>query len=159
MGQLELFSVPSGLAYDAANNLIYATAGFYVFQFQVDKLDPNNFNRYTNQVMDSDYCTLTGITCVDGALYTVGNDYYTSAPKMMKYSNKYLDDRQVVLEGFEVSLVDGATDFSYDASSELFYLTDAGHNIYTIDSDGNVESVDLLGSGLDIHGLAIFPAA
>ena len=159
MGQLELFSVPSGLAYDPANNLIYATAGFYVFQFQVDKLDPNNFNRYTNQVMDSDYCTLTGITCVDGALYTVGNDYYTSAPKMMKYSNKYLDDRQVVLEGFEVSLVDGATDFSYDASSELFYLTDAGHNIYTIDSDGNVESVDLLGSGLDIHGLAIFPAA
>ena len=159
MGQLELFSVPSGLAYDPANNLIYATAGFYVFQFQVDKLDPNNFNRYTNQVMDSDYCTLTGITCVDGALYTVGNDYYTSAPKMMKYSNKYLDDRQVVLEGFEVSLVDGATDFSYDASSELFYLTDAGHNIYTIDSNGVVESVDMLGSGLDIHGLAIFPAA
>ena len=159
MGQLELFSVPSGLAYDAANNLIYATAGFYVFQFQVDKLDPNNFNRYTNQVMDSDYCTLTGITCVDGALYTIGNDYSSSVPKMMKYSDKYLDDRQVVLEGFEVSLVDGATDFSYDASSELFYLTDAGHNIYTIDSNGVVESVDMLGSGLDIHGLAIFPAA
>ena len=159
MGQLELFSVPSGLAYDPANNLIYATAGFYVFQFQIDKLNPNDFNRYTNQVMDSDYCTLTGITCVDGAVYTVGNDYYTSAPKMMKYSDKYLDDRQVVLEGFEVSLVDGATDFSYDPSLDLFYLTDAGHNIYTMDLDGNVEAVDILGGGIDLNGLAILPAA
>ena len=158
MGQLELFSTPSGLAYDPINNMIYATAGFYVFQFQVDKLNANDFNRYTNQVMDSDYCTLTGITCVDGALYTVGNDYYTSAPKLMKYSDKYLDDRQVLLENFGISLVDGATDFSYDASSDLFYLTDAGHNIYTMDLAGNVESVDLLGSGLDINGLAIFPA-
>ena len=76
----------------------------------------------------------------------------------MKYSDKYLDDRQVLLENFGISLVDGATDFSYDASSDLFYLTDAGHNIYTMDLAGNVESVDLLGSGLDINGLAIFPA-
>ncbi|MBQ7231097.1 MAG: S8 family serine peptidase [Oscillospiraceae bacterium] len=159
MGQLELFSVPSGLAYDPANNLIYATAGFYIFQFQIDKLNPNDFNRYTNQVMDSDYCTLTGITCVDGALYTIGNDYYTSAPKLMKYSDKYLDDRQVLVNDFGISLVDGATDFSYDASTELFYLTDAGHNIYTMDIAGNVESVDLLGNGIDIYGLAIFPAA
>ncbi|MBE6950432.1 MAG: hypothetical protein E7451_03755 [Ruminococcaceae bacterium] len=159
MGQLYLFSPPSGLAYDPVNNMIYATSGFYIFQFQMDKLNPNDFNYYTNYMMDSDYCTLTGVTCIDGAVYTFGNDYYSSAPKMMKYSDKYLDDRQVMLEGFEVSLVDGATDVSYDASSELFYLTDAGHNIYTMDMDGNVEAVDILGSGLDINGLAIFPAA
>ena len=36
-------------------------------------------------------------------------------------------------------------------------ITKAG--MPTMDLDGNVESVDLLGSGLDIHGLAIFPAA
>ncbi len=159
MGQLYLFSPPSGLAYDPVNNMIYATSGFYIFQFQMDKLDPNDFNYYTNYMMDSDYCTLTGVTCIDGAVYTFGNDYYSSAPKMMKYSDKYLDDRQVMLEGFEVSLVDGATDISYDASTELFYLTDAGHNIYTMDWDGNVEAVDILGGGIDLNGLAIFPAA
>jgi len=159
MGQLYLFGVPSGLAYDPVNNLIYATSGFYIFQFDVSKLDPNDFNQYTNYMMDSDYCTLTGIVCIDGAVYSFGNDYYSSAPKMMKYSDKYLSDRTVVLEGFNASLVDGATDISYDASTELFYLSDAGHNLYTMDFDGNVEAVDMLGSGLDIYGLAIFPAA
>ena len=159
MGQLYLFGVPSGLAYDSVNNLIYATSGFYIFQFDMTKLDPNDFNQYTNYMMDSDYCTLTGITCIDGAVYSFGNDYYTSAPKMMKYSDKYLSDRSVMLEGFDASLVDGATDISYDASADLFYITDAGHNIYTLDWDGNVEAVDILGEGLDMYGLAIFPAA
>ena len=78
---------------------------------------------------------------------------------MMKYSDKYLGDRSVFLQGFDLSLVDGATDFSYDPSSELFYLTDAGHNIYTMDMSGNVESVDILGGGIDLNGLAIIPAA
>ena len=159
MGQLYLFGIPSGLAYDPVNNLIYATSGFYIFQFDLGKLDPYDFNQYTNYMMDSDYCTLTGIVCIDGAVYSFGNDYYSSAPKMMKYSSKYLDDRQVILEGFNASLVDGATDISYDASTELFYLTDAGHNIYTMDMEGNVEAVDILGNGIDLNGLAIFPAA
>ena len=159
MGQLYLFSPPSGLAYDPVNNMIYATSGFYIFQFQMDKLNPNDFNQYTNYMMDSDYCTLTGVVCIDGAVYTFGNDYYTSAPKMMKYSDKYLSDRTVMLEGFNASLVDGATDISYDASSELFYLSDAGHTLYTMGMDGNVETVDILGNGIDINGLAIFPAA
>ena len=158
MGQLYLFSPPSGLAYDPVNNMIYATSGFYIFQFQLDKLNPNDFNYYTLYMMDSDNCTLTGVTCIDGSVYTVGNDYYSSIPQMMKYSNKYLDDRQVILSGFEVSLVDGATDFSYDSSTELFYFADAGHNIYSMDMDGNVEAVDILGSGIDLNGLAIFPA-
>ena len=55
--------------------------------------------------------------------------------------------------------MDGATDFSYDPSLDLFYLTDAGHNIYTMDWDGNVEAVDILGGGIDLNGLAILPAA
>ena len=159
MGQLYLFGVPSGLAYDPVNNMIYATSGFYIFQFDMSKLQAGEFNQYTNYMMDSDYCTLTGIVCIDGAVYSFGNDYYTSAPKMMKYSDKYLDDRQVMLEGFNASLVDGATDISYDASTELFYLSDAGHTLYTMDMEGNVETVDILGNGIDINGLAIFPAA
>ena len=159
LGQLYLFSVPTGLAYDAVNNLIYATAGFYVFQFELDKLDPAAFNYYTNYIMDSDYCTLAGAVSIDGAVYTVGNEYYNSIPQMMKYSDKYLSDRSVILSGFDMSLVDGATDFSYDPSLDLFYLTDAGHNIYTMDWDGNVEAVDILGGGIDLNGLAILPAA
>ena len=159
MGQLSLFSVPSGLAYDAANNLIYVTAGFYLFQFEVDKLDPTALNNFSNYTMDSDNCTLAGVTCIDGAVYTIGNDLYNSIPQMMKYSDKYLGDRSVILSDFDLSLVDGATDFSYDPSSELFYLTDAGHNIYSMDMSGNVESVDILGSGIDLNGLAIIPAA
>ena len=44
--------------------------------------------------------------------------------------------------------------------SVIAQLRDAtDRTLGVIDSDGNVESVDLLGSGLDIHGLAIFPAA
>ena len=159
MGQLYLFSEPTGLAYDPENNLIYATAGFYLFQFQVDALDPSGFNYYSNYMMDSDYCTLAGVTCIDGAVYTVGNEYYNAIPQMMKYSDKYLSDRSVFLKGFDLSLVDGATDFSYDPASGLFYFTDAGHNIFTMDMSGNVEAVDILGSGIDMNGLAIIPAA
>ena len=159
LGQLSLFSQPSGLAYDAVNNLIYVTAGFYLFQFELDKLDAAAFNNYSNYTMDSDYCTLAGVTCIDGAVYTVGNEYYNSIPQMMKYSDKYLGDRSVILSGFNLSLIDGATDFSYDPSCDLFYLTDAGHTIYTMDWNGNVEAVDVLGNGIDLNGLAIIPAA
>ena len=159
LGQLYCFTVPSGLSYDPIDRMIYVTAGFYIFQFQLDQLDPANFNYYTNYIMDSDYCNLVGTVSIDGAVYTIGNDNYSSIPHLMKYSDKYLSDRTVILEGFDVSLVDGATDFSYDASSDLFYITDAGHNIYTMDWSGNVEAVDILGEGIDMYGLAIFPAA
>ncbi|MBQ2382731.1 MAG: Ig-like domain-containing protein, partial [Oscillospiraceae bacterium] len=159
LGQLSLFSVPSGLGYDAKNGLIYVTNGFYLHQFELDKLDASGLNNYTNFIMDSDYCTLAGVQCIDGAVYTIGTDLYNSVPMLMKYSNKYLNDRSVVLSGFDVSVVDGATDFSYDPSSDLFYLADAGHNIYTMDWDGTVESVDILGNGIDINGFAIVPAA
>ena len=159
MGQLYTFSTPTGLAYDEVNNLIYVTAGFYLFQFDVANLDPSGFNYYTNYMMDSDYCKLTGVACIDGAVYTIGNDFYSSIPQMMKYSDKYLGDRTVILEGYDVPVVDGKTDLSYDASTELFYLTDAGHNIYEMDLNGNVTPVDILGGGIDLNGLAIIPAA
>ena len=158
MGQLYCFGEPTGLAYDSANNLIYATAGFYLFQFQVDQLDPADFNHYSNYMMDSDYCTLAGVVCVDGAVYTVGNDYYSAVPKMMKYSDKYLSDRTVVNADLGVGLVAGVTDFSYDSSTGLFYIADAGNTLYTVDMDGNVAAVDILGDGIDFNGLAIKPA-
>ena len=159
LGQLECWFEPSGLAYDAENNLFYVTAGFYLFQYNGDTLDPASFNGMTNYVMDADYCTLTGVTVVDGAVYTFGNDYYSSEPMMMRFSDMYLSDRTVVLEGFDMTLVPQATDVSYDAGSGLFYFADPGHTIYAMDMDGNVVAVDLLGDGLDMWGLAIDPTA
>ena len=113
----------------------------------------NSFNMNANYVMDSDYCTLTGVTVIDGAVYTFGNDYYTSIQKMMKYTDfYYFSDREVVLEGFEVPLVAYATDVSYDAGAGLFYFADPGHTIYAMDMEGNLTSVDILGNGIDMYG-------
>jgi uncharacterized repeat protein (TIGR02543 family) len=155
MGQLGLWFDPTGLAYDAENGLFYATAGFYIFLFQEDALDAAGFNNPANYVMDSDYCTLTGVSVINGAVYTFGNDYYSSAPKMMRYSDMYLSDRTVVMEGFNMSFVAGATDIAYDGMREVFYMTDAGHNIYALDMMGNVEEIGILGDGLDLNGLAV----
>ena len=157
LGQLYTFSEPSGLAYDADNNIFYVTGGFYIFQFDASALDPNNFNYYSQYMMDSDYCTLVGITVIDGAVYTFGNEYYNSIPMMIKYSDMYLSDRTVVTQGFGLPLVSGATDVAYDASSGQFYISDPNHMLFTLGLDGTVEEVDLLGDGLDINGLAIDP--
>ena len=159
LGQIYCFTVPTGLSYDPSSDMIYVTAGFYIFQFRLSDLDPANFNYYTNYLMDSDYCNLTGTVTIDGAVYTIGSDNYSAVTHLMRYSDKYLSDRTVLLRDFDLSLVSGATDFSYDASVDLFYITDAGHTLYTMDWDGNVESVDILGEGIDMNGLAIFPAA
>lgn len=185
MGQLYLFTEPTGLAYAPApmvlneetgemeksgSDFFYVTAGFYLFQFQADKLDPASFNYYTNYIMDSDFCTLSGVTCVDGAIYTFGNGFYTSTAQIMRYSDKYLSDRTVIVDELQnVKLVDGATDFAYDSSTGLFYVADAGNvlhcfdldDIYTNEAGKKVlptATVDILGDGIDINGLAIKPA-
>ena len=159
LGQVDCWFEPTGMAYDAENNLFYVTAGFYVFQYDGGSLDPANYNFYTNYVMDEDYCTLAGVVVIDGAVYTFGNDHYNGRAQMMKYSNMYLNDRTVVMTGFGLPLVAGATDIAYDAGSGLIYATDAGHTIYTMDLEGNVSIVDILGNGIDINGFAIDPVA
>ncbi len=154
MAQLYVYSDPSGLAYDTENNIFYVTSGFYLFQFDGNSLIPD-FNYFTNVVQDVNNCTLAGVAIVDGAIYTVGTDFYDSIPMLMKYSDKYLSDHTVVLENLGIPVVAGASDFAYDPGSGLFYITDPGHNIYSLDLEGNVENVDMLGEGLDINGLAI----
>ena len=160
LGQVDCWFEPSGFAYDAVNELFYITGGFYLFQYDATTLDPANYNPMTNYTMDSDYCTLVGVTVVDGAVYTFGNEYYNSIPQVMKYTDfYYFSDREVVLQGIEVPLVAYATDVSYDAGSGLFYFADPGHTIYAMDMAGNLTAVDILGDGIDIHGLAIDPVA
>ena len=157
LGILEAWAGVDGIAYDAENNLLYAVGGFYLFQYDLSKCETGGYNASTNYVMDSDYCTLTGVAVVDGAVYTFGNDYYNSTPQMMRYSDKYLGDRTVVASGFDFTFVPGSTDVGYDPNAGLFYLADAGHVIYSMDMDGSIVPVDVLGDGIDIHGIAIDP--
>jgi uncharacterized repeat protein (TIGR02543 family) len=155
LGQVDCWFEPSGLAYDAQNQLFYITGGFYLFQYDAASLDPANFNWMTNYAMDPDYCTLSGVVVVDGAVYTIGTEYYNSIPQMMKYTDMYLMERTVVHTNLSVPLVPYATDFSYDAGSGLFYFVDPGHTIYAMDMEGNTVIVDILGDGIDMNGLAI----
>ena len=157
LGQLGVWAGCDGIAYDKDNNFLYAVGGFYMFQFDLSKVEPGSYNNSTNYAMDSDYCTLTGVAVVDGAVYTFGNDYYNSIPQMVRYSDKYLSDRTIVAKGIDFTFVPGATDVSYDPSTGLFYLADAGNVIYSMDMDGNITAVDVLGDGIDIHGFAIDP--
>ena len=157
LGQLYTFTEPAGIAYDAASDMLYVAGGFYIFQFEVSKLNAADFNMYTNYVMDSDNCTLSGVICIDGAIYTFGNEYVNSRSQMMKYSDKYLTDRTVVLSDFNLNFVPGACDISYEPNSQLIYMADAGNTIFSMDLQGNVKTVDILGSGIDLNGFAIDP--
>ena len=147
-----------GIAYDAQNNLLYAVAGFYLFQFDLSKVEAGSLSYYSNYMLDYDYCTLQGVVCIDGAVYYIGNDYYTSETKLVKYSDKYLTDRQVLVTGLGVNTVAGKTELSYDSSRELFYVTDAADRLYAFTVDGTVTPIDVLGDNIDINGLAIAPA-
>ncbi len=159
MGELNTWSEISDIAYDEVNNLLYAVGGFYIFQFDVTKLTPGQLNMYTNYVMDSDYCTLQGVEAIDGAVYYIGNDYYTSRTKLVKMADKYLSDREVLVDGLNVNTVAGKTEMSYDTYRSLFYVTDAADRLYSFDMAGNVTPVDTLGDGIDLNGLAIVPPA
>ena len=106
-------------------------------------------------IMDSDYCTMVGVAVKDGAVYAMGNDWATSVPKLIRYSDKYLTDRTVVMSGVGVNVYAGATEMAYDATTDLFYITDASNNIYSMTDTGETHFVDILGSGTDINGLAI----
>ena len=157
MGSIEAWTGVDGIAYDKENNFLYAVGGFYLFQYNLSTWEIGGYNSYSNYVMDSDYCTLTGVAVVDGAVYTFGNDYYTAEPTMVRYSDKFLSDRTIVQQGFGISLVPGSTDVAYEPNEGLFYFADAGHIIHTMDMEGNVTAVDVLGTGLDLCGLAIDP--
>lgn len=67
-------------------------------------------------IMDSDYCTMVGVAVKDGAVYAMGNDWATSVPKLIRYSDKYLTDRTVVMSGVGVNVYAGATEMAYDAT-------------------------------------------
>lgn len=159
LGQLEAWAGIDDMAYDKENGLLYAVGGFYLFQYDINKLEVNMMTFYSNYMMDSDYCNLAGVEVdEDGNVYTIGTDLYNGKAIVRRYDAYYLSNPTVIVDDADVNVVAGATDMAYDASSGLFYLTDAGHIIYSMDMDGNIEMVDILGEGYDIYGLTIAPA-
>ena len=101
---------------------------------------------------------MAGVECIDGSVYTLGTDLYNGTSIMRKYEDKYLGSSSAFINGVDVPIAAGSFEMAYDSSVELFYMTDAGNNIYCMDLNGNVESVDILGDGIDLNGLAIVPA-
>ncbi len=157
--ELYAFSPIEDIAYDAESNLLYAVAGFYLFQYDMARLDPS-WTSYSNYIQDADFMTHAGVEVVDGDVYTYGTDFYTNQVMLVKYESKYLSNRTVVKKGLSLSSIPGKTDMAYDASTGLFYLADAANVLYTMDTNGeNITTVDVLGDGIDINGLVIIPAA
>ncbi len=159
LGQLEAWAGIDDMAYDQENGLLYAVGGFYLFQYDINKLEVGMMTFYSNYMMDSDYCNLAGVEVdEEGNVYTIGTDLYNGKSIVRRYDAYYLSNPTVIVDDADVNVVAGSTDMAYDASNGLFYLTDAGHIIYTMDMDGNVEMVDILGDGIDMNGLTIIPA-
>ncbi len=154
LSYLITFGELDDIAYDKENNILYAVGGFYLFQYNMEGADGTSSVWYSNYMMDSYYCTLAGVAVVDGAVYTVGTDLYDSVVRVAKYSDMYLND-YTMTHVVDLTINAGDTEMDYDALSGKFYITDAGHNIYSMDMDGNCQFVDTLGDGIDIHGLAI----
>lgn len=155
LGGLEAWTGINDIAYDPDNELLYAVGGFYMFQYNTATLQAGGTNYMSGYIMDSDYCTMVGVAVKDGAVYAMGNDWATSVPKLIRYSDKYLTDRTVVMSGVGVNVYAGATEMAYDATTDLFYITDASNNIYSMTDTGETHFVDILGSGIDINGLAV----
>ncbi len=158
MGSLETFGTMDAIAYDSVNNILYGVGGFYLFQYNMDKANYADPNYYSNYMMDGDYCTLAGVACVDGAVYTIGTSLWDNNVQLMRYSDKYLSDRTVINYNVSVNTSGGATEMHYDARSNQFYISDAGHNLYAMDLEGNCQYVDVVGNGIDLHGIAITSA-
>ncbi len=154
LGSLVTFGEMDDIAYDKANNILYTVGGFYLFQYNLEGIDGTSSIWHSNYMMDQYTCKLSGVSVVDGAVYTVGTDMYDGVVRMARYSDKYLNDYTMLCTP-DVAATAGDTEMDYDALSGKFYITDAGHNIYSMDMEGKCQYVDVLGDGIDLHGLAI----
>ena len=154
MGTLEAWTGIEDIAYDPVNDLLYGVGGFYVYQYK----DVSKMNGSYNSM--SGYCytmiTLSGVSCdEEGNVYYLGNNWGTVA---LGKTDKLFSSYGLLVDNIDLNIVPGATELAYDSSLDMFYVTDATNNIYTLDLTGKVTPVDILGDGMDINGLAIFPA-
>lgn len=156
LGDLYVFiGGASDMAYDPVNRLIYIVSGFYVFQFEVDKLKPGEFNNYAGYLDTSKVqmpeSNLHAVTCKDGMVYFLG-----SSNGATLYC---VDDglkNPVKVRDVAVNTVSGECEMDYDETTQKFYLTDAGDRLYSFEENGDtVTPIDMLGDGIDINGLVI----
>lgn len=152
MGSLNTLTEIRDIAFDAENGLLYAVAGFYVYQFEVNRLEAGMLNSYAGYFLDPNYAILQTVACKEGMVYYLGNNYGNKLYSL----DSYLRTR-TELASVAVNTVAGKSEMAYDSLNGLFYVTDAGNRLYSFDEKGNVTMIDILGDGLDINGLAIAP--
>lgn len=155
LGRLNTWTEIYGIAVDEERGYLYAVAGFYLFQYDLRSLRSGTTADCLQYYYDSTPNTLIGVACVDGAVYTLGAGYWTTELTLNKFADYKLKNPEVVVRNIQVAAVEKQTEFSYHDG--LFYVTSANHMIYTLDMDGKVTPVDLLGDGIDLNGLAIVP--
>ena len=151
-----VFTGAVDMAYDKDNNLLYIVGGYYLYQYDLSKAT-GEYIPQAGYLQDSAYSTMAGVAVVDGAIYLAATSWeLVPQPQLIRYSDKYLSDRTVVAEGFDINIGKEVTEMDYDASTGLLYLTDGMNRIYSIKPDGTEATlIDTLKGGIELRGLAI----
>ncbi len=155
------------MAYDSKNGLIYVVSGFYIYQFEASKIQPDSLN-HASATFDTTAASLGlpalhAVACKDGWVYFLANN---NQNKLYKINDKLQLTSLVSLGDVAVNTASGKSEMAYDAGTDTFYLTDAADKLYSLKitdngtNDNNkvdVTPIDVLGTGIDINGLAIWP--
>ena len=158
MGWLHVFiGGASDMAYDPVNELLYVVSGFYIFQFEEDRLRAGDVNGYSGYLdtsrLEIPLSHMHAVTCKEGLIYFLGSD---NSSTLYSVTDRFRDLRTVRSVG--VNTVSGKCEMAYDANTSRFYLTDAGDRLYSFTEEGeDVTLIDILGNGWDMNGLAINP--
>lgn len=153
LGQLYVFIGEfSDMAYDPVEQMIYVVAGYYIFQFDLTRLDSSGVNQYvaTFDFVD-DLAETHAIAFRDGYVYCLAK---RDSARIYKV-DKDLKSKEVVISNLPINTVPEQCEMAYDSNEDLFYLTDAADHLYSFDLEGNVTLVDYVGDRVDINGLAI----
>ena len=142
------------MAYDPVNKLIYVVSGYYIFQFEEDRLTPGGLNAYSGYLdvtkTAASISQTQTIACKDGMVYFMVSD---NSARLYRADDKLKN--VAFVRAVDVNTAAGESEMDYDGRSGKFYLTDAGDRIFRFDESGAIEQMDVLGDGLSMNGLAI----
>lgn len=156
VASLNAFFELDTLAYDKKNDLLYASAGFYLFQYEMEKIRKAGGQEvlYAGNFHNTDNLTVTAVSVVDGDVYFVGKSYATIPTTVLKKIDLNFSNAEIVKEDVGIETVPGKTDMEYSKRLGKFFITDAAKNIYLMDVDGTIEGYDVLGNNLKFAGIA-----
>ena len=146
----------SDMAYDAEEQLLYVVCGYYLFQYYVPTMQPTGTNAGVPLSFSGDYSSMHAVAEDNGAVYALGRNGYGG---MLYQVDDGMRSYERLATDIDINTVTSFCEMDYCSDNGLFYVTDAGNNLYEMDMSGNVKMLDQLGNGLDINGLAILPAA